>query len=148
MDTEFSQNVENQVVNSLHSFWEPVWDNYSENNESVLCFRSPGYPFRSLSSITCIFTNAPMSTVSLSRSSSFIGVLREANIPFKKRNIWRTWKQRCKKCENTLYFPQIMVYTNFERTFKIIILTGIFHSWSALKRIRPIFQIFWRYLNI
>ena len=26
--------------------------------------------------------------------------------------------------------------------------TGIFYSQSALKRIRPIFQIFWRYLNI
>ena len=47
-----------------------------------------------------------------------------------------------------IYFPQIMVHTNFERTTKRIILTEIFYSRSALKSIKPIFQIFWRYLNI
>ena len=41
------------------------------------------------------------------------------------------------KCENTIYFPQIMAYTNFKMTVKRIILTGIFYSWSALKRIKP-----------
>ena len=46
------------------------------------------------------------------------------------------------KCENTIYFPQMMVHTYFERTFKIKVLTGIFYSWSVLKRIRPRFQIF------
>ena len=30
------------------------------------------------------------------------------------------------KCESTIYFPQMMVHTNFEKTFKRIILTGIF----------------------
>ena len=39
------------------------------------------------------------------------------------------------KRENTIFFPQIMAYINFERTVERIILTGIFHCWSALKRI-------------
>ena len=30
-----------------------------------------------------------------------------------------------------------MAYANFEKTVKIIILSGILYSWSALKRIRP-----------
>ena len=41
------------------------------------------------------------------------------------------------KCENNTYFPQIMAYTNFERTVKRIILSGIFYPWSALKKIKP-----------
>ena len=52
------------------------------------------------------------------------------------------------KCENTIYFLQIMVHTNFERATKRIILTQIFYSWSALRSIKPTFQIFWLYLNI
>ena len=43
LDTKFSQNVENQVANSLYNFWEPVWNNYSKTIKSV--FRSPHYPF-------------------------------------------------------------------------------------------------------
>ena len=41
-----------------------------------------------------------------------------------------------------------MVHKNFERITKRIILTEIFYSWSALNSIKPIFQIFWLYLNI
>ena len=52
------------------------------------------------------------------------------------------------KCENTIFFLQIMVHKNFERITKRIILTEIFYSWSALNSIKPIFQIFWLYLNI
>ena len=46
------------------------------------------------------------------------------------------------KCENNTYFPQIMAYTNFDRTVKRIILSGIFSSWSALKRIKPMNRSF------
>ena len=42
-----------------------------------------------------------------------------------------------RKCENAIFFPQIMAYANFERTVKRIILTGIFHFWSALRKIGP-----------
>ena len=41
------------------------------------------------------------------------------------------------KREKTMFFPQIMAYTNFERTVKRRIFTEIFYSWSALKWIRP-----------
>ena len=40
------------------------------------------------------------------------------------------------------FFPQIMAYTNFERTIKRRILTEIFYSWNALKRIKPMFWSF------
>ena len=43
------------------------------------------------------------------------------------------------KRENTIFFLQIMAYTNFERTVKRKNFTGIFYSWSPLKRIRPMF---------
>ena len=36
------------------------------------------------------------------------------------------------KREKTMFFPQIIAYTNFERTVKRRIFAGIFHSWSAL----------------
>ena len=40
-------------------------------------------------------------------------------------------------CENTIYFSQIIAYTNFERIVKRIILTGIFYSWNVLERMKP-----------
>ena len=92
LDTKFSQNLVNQAANPLYSFWEPIWDNYSENTESA--FRSRDYPFTIFLSIICIFTNEAISKVSLFRSSSFLGVLWEANMSFEKKHIWRTWKQR------------------------------------------------------
>ena len=82
-----------------------------------------------------------MSKVSLFRSSSFLGVLWEANMPFEKNHTWRDMKTK-------VSVKKYLVHTNFKRTVKRIILTGIIYSWSTLKRIRPIFQIFWRYLNI
>ena len=101
----------------FESFWEPVWDNYSENNGSVFCLHSPDYPFTTFPPIICILIN--VSKVSLFRSSSFLGVLWEANMLFEKGHVWGIWKKS--KCENTTYFPQIMVHTNFERTFKRIV---------------------------
>ena len=138
---KFSQNVENQVANPLYSFWGPVWDSYSENNEYVFRLRSPGYSFTIFTPIICIYTNATMSKVSLFRSSSFLGVLWEANMPFEKNHTWRGMKTK-------VSVKKYLVHTNFKRTVRRIILTGIIYSWSTLKRIRPIFQIFWRYLNI
>ena len=58
-----------------------------------------------------------------------------------KKTVYRGHENK-DKCENTIYFPQMMVYTNFERTFKIKISTGLFYSWKALKRFKPVFQIF------
>ena len=45
------------------------------------------------SPIICIFSNAVINIVSLVWSSSFLGVLWKASIPFKIRYIWGTWKQ-------------------------------------------------------
>ena len=45
LDTKFSQNVEIQIANPLYRFWEPVWVNYSENNESAFRLRWPEYLF-------------------------------------------------------------------------------------------------------
>ena len=45
------------------------------------------------SPIICIFSNAVINIVSLVWSSSFLGVLWKASIPFEIRYIWGTWKQ-------------------------------------------------------
>ena len=45
------------------------------------------------SPIICIFSNAVINIVSLVWSSSFLGVLWKASIPFEIRYIWETWKQ-------------------------------------------------------
>ena len=44
------------------------------------------------SPIACIFSNAVINMVSLVWSSSFLGVLWKATIPFEIRYIWGTWK--------------------------------------------------------
>ena len=41
VNMKFSQNVENQFVNPLYLFLEPICNNFSENTESM--FRSPDY---------------------------------------------------------------------------------------------------------
>ena len=74
-----------------------------------------------------------MNIVSLFRSSSTLRAPWEANMTFKKRHM-RGMKTN--KCKNTVFFLQIVAY---ERTVNRRILTGIFHSWSALKKIRPMF---------
>ena len=38
LDTKCSQNVKNYVANPLYNCWELVWNNYSENTESVIHF--------------------------------------------------------------------------------------------------------------
>ena len=43
--------------------------------------------------ILCIFSNTVINIVSLVWSSSFLGVLWKASIPFEIRYIWGTWKQ-------------------------------------------------------
>ena len=71
----------------------------------------------------------------------------EANMPFEKRHIWGKHENKG-KCENTIYFPHMMVHTNFEKTFKRIILTGIFIPGVLLKRSDLYFKYFdaiWTY---
>ena len=53
-----------------------------------------------------------------------------------KYAIWNKTYLRDMKTNITVKI-QIMAYTNFERTVKRIILTRIFYSWNALKRIKP-----------
>ena len=48
----------------------------------------------------------------------------------------------CFCCLASIFFLQIIAYINFERTVKRRILTQIFYSWSALKKIRPMFWSF------
>ena len=43
--------------------------------------------------IICIFSNAVVNIVSFVPSSSFLGALWKASIPFEIRYIWGTWKQ-------------------------------------------------------
>ena len=74
-----------------------------------------------------------MNVVSLFRSSSTLKAPWEANMTFKKRHM-RSMKTN--KCKNTVFFPQTVAY---ERIVNRKILTGMFHSWSALKKIRPMF---------
>ena len=102
---KFSQNVENHVANPLYNFWEPIWNNYSKIEkkkkqkqktiESVFC--SPDYPSTIFLSMLCIFSSATINIVSLFRSSSILGVLWEANMPFEIRHIRGTRKQTCLK---------------------------------------------------
>ena len=68
-------------------------------------------------------------------------------MPFEKRHIWGKHENKG-KCENTIYFPHMMVHTNFEKTFKRIILTGIFIPGVLLKRSDLYFKYFdaiWTY---
>ena len=92
------------------------------------------------SPIICIFSNAVINIVSLVWSSSFRSNLESklTYLPFEIRYIYEGHENKYKR-ENTTFFPQIMAYTNFERTFKRRIFTGIFCSWSAPKWIRPMF---------
>ena len=46
LDIKFSPNVENQVAYPLFKFWEPVWNIFLEDPESV--FHFPEYPFTML----------------------------------------------------------------------------------------------------
>ena len=67
-----------------------------------------------------------------------------------KHAIWnKTYEghENKRKCENTTYFPQIMAYTNFERTVKRINLTRLFYSWSVLQRIKPTNWFFSAYIK-
>ena len=91
------------------------------------------------SPIICIFPKAVINIVSMVWSSSFLGVLWKASIPFEIRYVWGTWKQI--KAWKYYIFLQIMAYTDFERSVNRRIFTGIFYSWSALKWIRPMFWI-------
>ena len=66
------------------------------------------------SPIIHIFSNAVINIVSLVWLSSFLGVLWKARIPF-EIDIYEGYENKC-KCENTIFFPQIMAYADFERT--------------------------------
>ena len=132
MDTKFSQNVESQVANPLFNRFGkfPKMQNLSFASQNIHLLFSP---------IICIFSNAVINIVSLVWSSSFLGVLWKAIIPFEIRYICGTWKQ-IYKCENNIFFPQIMAYTNFERTVKRWTFKGIFYYWVLLNGSDPCFE--------
>ena len=62
------------------------------------------------------FSNAKMNILSFFRPSSTAGVLSEENMPFEIRH--REGYEKKHKCQNTVFFPQSKVYTNFQRTVR------------------------------
>ena len=153
METQFSNGLF-----ALFSWFFKIWTQSSHRMWKIklqtLCLIFDGrfffpkmqnLPFASqnihllFSPIICIFSNAVINIVSLVWSSSFLGVLWKAIIPFEIRYIWGTWKQ-IYKCENNIFFPQIMAYTNFERTVKRWTFKGIFYYWVLLNGSDPCFE--------
>ena len=101
----------------FESFWEPVWDNYSENNGSVFAY-------------THQTTHLQLSlqlyaSLSMWVKFPYLGRVAfweyfEKQTCYLKKGMYEVYEKKS-KCENTTYFPQIMVHTNFERTFKRIV---------------------------
>ena len=117
VDTKFSQNVENQVANSLKVF---------ENQFGIIILKITDLCFAYTHQTTHLQLS-PQLYASLSMWVKFPYLGRvafweyfEKQTCYLKKGMYEVYEKKS-KCENTTYFPQIMVHTNFERTFKRIV---------------------------